>query len=174
VAAPEYVPSTLESQPRRGLSLPPARGWRQTRTSDIYGAQPTGPRFGAQGPDQGYVLTLLPLFRDRLELAAGEHREDVEAGCVGVALKRASLFGRAPVVYDLEVAFTMWGYLDQQPDSELLALRRRLFQAAREEYWEQREIVDVVAEDVLRLGPDEVRRRHEADWQSLLRVDGEP
>ena len=172
MAAPEYVPSTLESQPRRGLALPPARSWQQRRTSDIRDAQPTGPRFGAQGPDQGYALTLLPLVRERLQLGDGEHLDDVEAGCVGVALKRASLFGRAPVVYDLDIAFTIWGFLDGHPDAELASLRRKLFQAAAEDYWDQRDIVDLVPDDVLRLGPDEVRRRHEADWSSLLRVDG--
>jgi len=149
--------------------MPPAERWLADRPSDIGVRQPAGPHFGAQGPDQGYVLTLLPLFADRLRLAPGEGRDDVEAGCVGVALKRASLFGRAPVVYDLEVAFTIWGYLDERADPALVELRRPLFQAAAHDDWDQREIVDLVDDDALRLPPDEVRARHAADWRSLLR-----
>ena len=170
MAQPEYVPTSLDAQPRRGLPLPPAESWTASRTSDIGLTQPQGPRFGSQGPDQGYVLTLLPLFETRLRLADGEVRHDVEAGCVGVALKRASLFGRAPVVYDLEVAFTIWGFLDDQPDGALVALRKPLFQAAAHHYWDQRTIVDLVDDDALRLPPDQVRDRHGADWRSLLRL----
>ena len=170
MAQPEYVPTSLDSQPRRGLPMPAAGRWLPNRTSDIRLTQPAGRHFGAQGPDQGYVLTLLPLFADRVRLAEGEERQDVEAGCVGVALKRASLFGRAPVVYDLDVAFTIWGYLDDAPDPALLELRRPLFQAAAHDYSDQRAIVDLVDDDALRLPPDAVRARHAADWRSLLRL----
>ena len=48
---------------------------------------------------------------------------------LNLALKRASLFGRAPVVHDLEVAFTIWGFLGAAPP-ELVALRRPLFDFA--------------------------------------------
>jgi hypothetical protein len=170
MAQPEFVPTSLDAQPRRGLPMPPAEGWSATRTSDIGLTQPHGAHFGAQGPDQGYVLTLLPLFANRLRLADGEERHDVEAGCVGVALKRASLFGRAPVVYDLDVAFTIWGYLDDPPAPALVELRRPLFEAAAHDYGNQRAIVDLVDDDILRLPPDQVRARHAADWRSLLRL----
>ncbi|MEZ5139615.1 MAG: hypothetical protein R2711_12865 [Acidimicrobiales bacterium] len=66
---------------------------------------------GRPGPDQGYLLKLVPLLRDELVLADGEDRRDAEAGGVAIALKRASLFGRAPIVHDLRVAYTVWGLL---------------------------------------------------------------
>ncbi len=50
------------------------------------------------------------------------------AGCTAVALRRASLFGRAPVIHDLRIAFTIWGYLDAAPPAELVELRRPLFE----------------------------------------------
>ena len=56
-------------------------------------------------------------------LAPGEHEKDALAGAVGVALKRASLFGRAPVVHDLTVALTIWGFLGEAPD-DLVELRK--------------------------------------------------
>ena len=62
---------------------------------------------GSQGPDQGFALRLARAFRSRLRLGPGEHVADVVVGCVGVALKRAALFGRAPVADDLEaVSYT--------------------------------------------------------------------
>ena len=54
-----------------------------------------------------------------------EHESDAIAGCIGVALKRASLFGRAPVLHDLTAALTVWGFLgDAAPD--LIALMNHL------------------------------------------------
>ena len=55
------------------------------------------------------------LFVDRLELVAGERAEDAVYGCAMVASARASLFGRAPVGPDLEMAFTLFGFLGGAP-----------------------------------------------------------
>src|SRR5439155_31489 len=79
----------------------PPGHWKADRPADLRGGQPRGPMFGDPGPDQGYALVLARRFEDRLQLTEGEHREDVVAGCVGVANKRSSLLGRAPVIYDL-------------------------------------------------------------------------
>lgn len=49
---------------------------------------------GIPGPDQGYALTLAARFKDRLVLEPGEHAEDVLAGAVAIALRRASVFRR--------------------------------------------------------------------------------
>ena len=102
----------------------------------------------------------------RLALTAGERADDTIAGCVAVALRRAPLFGRAPVVYDLEHAFTLWGFLGGAPD-DLVAVRKRLFEGAAGHYWGQRAIVDAVPDDTLRLTPAQVRERL-ADWRSLV------
>lgn len=167
---PEYVPNTPGQQPRRGLPLPPPRRWSADRPADLGPAQPTGPTLGHPGPDQGYALALVRHFRDRLALAEGEHAEDAVAGCLGVALKRASLFGRAPVIHDLDMAFTLWGYLGEAPP-ELVELRRPLFQAAAHEYWDQRLIVDRVPEATLRLTLAQLKQRWPAEWRRLLSLD---
>jgi hypothetical protein len=85
-----------------------------------------------------------------------------------VALRRASLFGRAPVVFDLELAFGVWGFLDDAP-ADLVAYRRPRFQSAAHHYWDRRQIVDAVPESTLRMQPADVRSRL-ADWRSLLLV----
>jgi len=118
------------------------------------------------------VLKLVHLFDDRLVLGDGEDVEDAEAGCVAVALRRASMFGRAPVVHDLTVGFTVWGFLTPAP-TDLVALRRPLFEGIAHPHHHagRHHIGELVPAEVLRLGHDEVIRRAAADWRSVLDVD---
>jgi hypothetical protein len=157
VAAPEYVPQPA-IQRVRSYSSPPRRpkSWTAQRPGDIHGPQPRGDLFGYPGPDQGYVFVLARRFEGRLRLAAGEHEEDAIAGCVAVALKRASLSGRAPVVNDLTVAFTLWGFLGEAPDA-LVEFRRPLFAEVSNplHYAEQRYVADRVPDDVVLMSPQE-------------------
>ncbi len=167
MAAPEYVPVSLNELPRLKEPIPAPGSWKADRPADLQSGQPTGDKFGRPGPDQGYALTLARRFEDRLVLTDGEHPEDAVAGCLGVATKRCSLFGRAPVIYDLELAFTLWGYLGEAP-ADLVEFRRPLFEGARDHYWDQRRIADLVPEETLRLTPAQVRERL-SDWRSLLK-----
>jgi hypothetical protein len=166
MAAPEYVPTTKEQQPRRGLGLPPARPWVATRPGELKAEQPEGPTLGNPGPDQGYALVLANRFRDRLVLD-GVKVDDAIAGALAVALRRASLFGRAPVIHDLEIAFRVWGFLGDAP-AELVALRNPRFEAASHHYSDQRAIVDGVPEATLRLTHQQVASSFPADWRGLL------
>ena len=176
MAAPEYVPSSPVDKPRVYES-PPWSGdqWLADRPGDLAGRQPLGPRLGYPGPDQGYVLKLARRFEDRLQLDETESVDDVISGCSAVALKRASLFGRAPSVHDVTVAFTVWGYL-ASPDPELLRLRRPLFEEAANphHYMERRRIADLVPQAVLRLTPDEVTRQATADWRAFFKRRAAP
>jgi hypothetical protein len=172
MAAPEYVPveparevRTYESPPRK------PDPWYAARPGELAGPQPRGDLLGYQGPDQGYVLVLARRFEGKLVLTDGEREADAVAGCIGVALRRASLFGRAPVVHDLAVAFTLWGFMTDAP-SELVELRRPLFAEVANplHYVEQRRIADLVRESGLRLGPAEARAEHARDWRALLHL----
>ncbi len=124
-----------------------------------------------QGPDQGYALTLVSQFDDRLELGA-LHRADVVAGCAAVAMKRAALFGRAPVVHDLTAAFTMFGFLDGSPDAELVESREAWFPeiASEHHYSERRELVDRVSDDVLHRPHGAIIADYDADWRRNVTV----
>ena len=133
MAAPEHVPVD-GNQPVRGYESPPRRAesWRPNRPGEVIeGGQPRGERLGNQGPDQGYMLSLARRFEGTLMLTPGEHEKDALAGSVAIALKRASLYGRAPVVHDLTIAFTIWGFYDPSPPSELLDLRGKMFEGLR-------------------------------------------
>lgn len=170
MAQPDYVPLSTADKVRAPERLPVPEAWRPERPAELKGnTHPTGAKLGTPGPDQGYALKLARQFEGRLTLAPGEHEADAIAGCVVVAMKRAALFGRAPVVYDLELAFTLWGYLGDAP-ADLVALRTPLFQSASHHYWEQRGIVDRVPEETLRLTPAKVAERM-TSWRELLKVD---
>jgi len=167
MAAPEYVPVSLNELPRLKEPIPAPGHWKADRPADLRAnGQPRGPKFGSPGPDQGYALTLARRFEDRLVLAEGEDKEDVTAGCLGVATKRSSLFGRAPVIYDLELAFTLFGFLAVPPEY-LVEFRRPLFEGARDDYWDQRGISDLVPEETLRLTTQQVRDRL-PQWREML------
>lgn len=170
MAAPEHVPVDRR-QIVRTYSSPPRRPdpWMADRPAELPTGQPEGERFGHQGPDQGYALLLAERFHDKLTLRPGEHERDALAGAVAVALKRASIFGRAPILHDITMALTIWGFLGEAPD-ELVALRRKLFEevAHPHHYVEQRKIVDLVPESVLRQTPVQVAEAARRDWRSVV------
>ena len=162
---PEYVPLGRADRVRAAERLPAAARWLADRPAD-FPAPPQGDRFGRTGPDQGYGLKLARRFVDRIETSAGEHKADAVAGCLAIGLKRAALFGRAPVIYDFELAFTLFGYLGGAP-ADLVEYRKHLFEGAAHHYWDQRVIADKVTDATLRLTPADVRSRL-ANWRDLL------
>lgn len=167
MAAPDYVPVAPGDRPRRSLGTPGHGGWTATRPADLADRQPAGRLFGHQGPDQGYGLVLAERFHGRLLLTEGEDEHDVMAGSLGVGLARASLFGRAPVIHDVGIAFRIWGFLGDAPD-ELVDFRRPLFVAAAHSYAQQREIADSVPDETLLLTKDVVASRFPGEWRVLL------
>ena len=157
MAQPEFVPITEETRVRASEQVPPAKRWEATRPGEVVtDGVPEGEGFGNQGPDQGYALFLAKRFSDRLELVDGEHKADIVAGCLGVATKRASIFGRGPVIYDWEVAFSVWGFLGGAP-TVVVQKRVELFAEAGHHYWKRRAIADAVPESTLRMTPQMVR-----------------
>jgi hypothetical protein len=170
MSAPEYVPNA--STTIRSYSSPPRRpeSWLAGRPGEL-GAegQPVGEQLGSPGPDQGYVYKLLPMFRTKVHLAEGQSWDDVAAGAAAIALKRASLYGRAPVVHDLTAAFGIWGFLEPSPPADLVENRGQLFAgvANPHHYTQLRALVDVVPESTLRLPLGSLRTAG-ADWRSRL------
>ena len=128
-------------------------------------------RMGAPGPDSGFVLKRLPVLRHKLVLTVGEEEAAVERGAVAIALKRASLFGRGPMAEDLEVAYTLWGFLDPQAPAELVDERRRRFEGVHHtaaHYPDLRALADAVPSSVLALGHDEIASAYRSDWRAQL------
>lgn len=130
---------------------------------------PRGERLGTTGPDQGFAYKLVRAFDDRLELGA-VHRADAVAGSVGVAMKRAALFTRAPMIHDLTAAFTIFGFLDANPSPELVAFREPAFAeiASHHHYSERQAVIDLVSDSVLRRPHGEIITDYATDWRRNL------
>jgi hypothetical protein len=169
---PEWVPVSDRDRVHVSERLPPPPPWFPHRAGDVKdaGGQPGGPMLGSAGPDQGYALRLARLMSDQLRLLPGEHLDDVIAGCVEGGMKRAARFGRAPVRADVEVAFTLWGFLGDPPGDELVALRREMFAQASHHYDVRRTIVDQVPTSTLLLSLADVQAGMRTDWRTLLGV----
>lgn len=172
MAAPKFAPVSPVDYSRvyGSPDIVPA-SWKPDRPGDLVGFQPEGARLGFQGPDQGFAIKIANGFGDRLQLQPGEHVADAIQGCLGIGLRRASMFGRAPVVHDLTIAFTIWGFLDKTPPADLKSLRLRLFEGVSNtlhHYDEARALVDMVPEATLRMTPAQVTAASPERWKELL------
>jgi hypothetical protein len=171
MSAPEFVPRSpvgakaYESPPRR------PDPWLAVRPGDLGTRQPEGLLLGVQGPDQGYALSLARRLRDQLVLTDGERADDAIAGCLGIALRRAALFGRAPVIDDLRLAFNLFGFLDADPPADVVEFRKPRFAGldSHHHYAEARELANLVPESTLRMTADQVAARR-GDWRALLAI----
>jgi hypothetical protein len=169
-----FVPERLEEEPRQlpnlapGVKMPPARSWVANRPGDLPAGWPTGKLLGAPGPNIGYALTLANRVRDQFVLAPHEHFDDAVAVVGEIAMRRAALFGRAPVMPDVEVGMQILGYLGRT-DADFVEWRVRAVQGAHHNYYERRTLVDAISVDVLRLVPSALRD-HIADAREALRA----
>jgi hypothetical protein len=169
VTQPPHIPLQDTDRVRPSSLLPAPDAWYLQRPGEVDEAKvPWGPRFGSTGPGLGYGLMLARRLEGRLEVPAGDSREDAVAGCFICGARRSASFGRSPVIHDMEWAYILWGYLGSAPE-DLAAWRAGLFRGAAHDYWLQRQIVDAVRPETLRLTPAQVRDRLTA-WKELLIV----
>jgi len=171
MSAPQFTPTPVVEDARGYASVPMVpSAWLPGRPGEITGFQPSGPQLGYQGPDQGFALRIAKGFRDRLQLKSGEHAGDAIQGCFGIGLRRASLFSRGPVVHDLTIAFTIWGFLDPNPPAELVAARSPRFAGIGHghDYAGVRALADMVPEATLRMTPEQVGAAYPERWRELL------
>jgi hypothetical protein len=163
---PDYVPLAGGDRVRPVDRLPAPRSWLTSRPAELDEKLPVGRNFGSAGPDLGYGLKLAKRFTDRLVIPEGEDVSDAIAGCFVCGTKRAAGFGRAPVIYDMEWAYLLWGYLGAAPEA-LVQWRAPLFKGAAHHYWDQRQIVERVRPETFALTPAQVAERI-GSWQTLL------
>jgi len=74
------------------------------------------------------------------------------------------------VIHDLTLAFTIWGFLNDDPPADLVECRRELFAGVgnvMHHYAEGREIADIVPESTLRASVDDVSRTWRDRWVEL-------
>lgn len=165
---PDYVPLAGPDRVRPSDRLTLPGPWTADRPADLERlVVPVGGGFGHAGPDLGYGLKLAKRLVDKLVLTTGEHSADVVAGCFACGAKRSALFGRAPVIYDMTWAYTIWGYLGSAP-TELVDLRVSMFRGAAHHYEDQRAIVDAVSPSTFRLTPEDAAAQVAASWRSFF------
>lgn len=177
---PSFVPIAEVDQVRPALHLSVPESWTQSRPAELSIPRRSGDAArshsrgrGTPGPDQGFALSLARRFAGKLHLAAGESLEDAIVGCALLAARRAGTLGRAPSIRDVEVAFTLWGFLKDAPES-LVELRKSYFRSASHEYDVQRRLVDQVPAEILRLSLEDIEDRSK-NWETLVSTiaDGE-
>ncbi len=170
MAAPRFAP-VPPVEPVRSYESPDfvPTGWQPGRPGEIEGRQPAGERLGYQGPDQGYIMTLAHRAHGRVRVTADEQVEDALRGCSLIALRRASMYGRAPSVYDLNLALSLWGYLSDAPPADLVSVRKELFIGVGHvhHYKEGRALADMIPESTLRMTPTDVAAQFATGWRSL-------
>ena len=157
---PTFVPIAEADQVRPARHLHVPAPWTPSRPAELHTPrhQP-GRAVGIPGPDSGFALRLANRFEHDLVLGEGESAHDAVLGVALIASKRAALFGRAPSVYDVRHALALWCFLDPDPPAGLRAARRAAFSAISHDYVAQRQLVDAVPEDVLRLSPEDAHCR---------------
>jgi len=164
---PTFVPITDADQvrPARHLDVPAA--WTTDRPGELH--TPTalkGPSVGTPGPDAGFALRLAHRYESELKLAEGESAHDALVGCALIAARRAALVGRAPCIYDVQVALALWGFLIDAP-AVVHEVRQKAFSSVAEDYVAQRALVDSVNEATLRLTPAEAHGHIKAGGTAL-------
>ncbi len=164
---PKFAPITAVDEVRATRQPIPARPWRLGRPADLRPGVPLPARLvGAPGPDQGYALKVARRFEDALVLAEHEHRDDVIAGAVALAMRRAAMFGRAPIAADVQVALLLFGFFGPASDALVSERRARFFGVSHDE-WARRALVDAVPEELLRLTPERLGKRPEIVLEHL-------
>jgi hypothetical protein len=171
MAAQKFAPISATQMPRsyESPSHIPAP-WSPGRPGEIDGKQPRGASLGNQGPDQGYILTLARIARNKIKVQAGESVDDAIRGSIGIALRRSSMYGRAPVMHDLTFALTIWGWLVDDVPADLLARRKELFSGVADtahSYYEVREITGLVPETTYQLSIDQLTAITPMSWRAL-------
>ena len=156
---PTFVPISEADQVRPARHLHVPGSWTTARPAELH--VPTahkGPSVGTPGPDAGFALRLARRYEDELRLDDGEIAEDALVGCALIAARRAALVGRAPCIYDVQVALALWGFLTAAPPA-LRHARRLAFASVSHDYVAQRALVDALDEEALRLTPAQAHER---------------
>jgi hypothetical protein len=172
---PKFAPVLETSEVREVLRLPVPLPWSSHRPAEVrpVPSRERRPNTGMPGPDQGYGLALAQSFADQLRVGESEHPEDVLAGAATIGLRRAALFGRAPVKADLELALNLFGYLEGAPE-ELVDARARYLSGASHDYWQRRDLAEWVPESTLCLTPAQVRAILEDEPEAWRELTGVP
>ena len=150
---PDYVPVAAGSQLREVDPLAIPEAWTPTRPSELaplkVSAVEQGKLLGTPSPDSGFALKLARIRVHKLELAIGEHREDVERAVAAIAIKRAAFFSRAPVIHDVDFAIALLGYGEADIPVEVLEHRKAVVSGVSHDYFKMRRMLEAIGPETL-------------------------
>ena len=170
MAAPKYVPPPVQQTKYYQSTAKIRHSSGVERPAEIYIHNANEAGTGHPGPDQGYALRLVKDFKDKIFLFPGEHWQDASEVAVLTALKRASLFGRAPCAHDIEAGLWIWGYLDSNPEDQLIEIRKGNFGhiGSGHNYLKRRYVSDAVSSSSLKRPLDQIRMDYGKSWRTMI------
>jgi hypothetical protein len=112
---------------------------------------PSGDGFGSPGPDAGFAKTLI----SRAEI--GDRSPELEAVLAAIMTTRASSFGRAPTVGDLEAAMAMCGIGGGDVPDWVHERCEHWMHAISHDKPKGKTAVSELDRDLLRMKPEEIR-----------------
>ncbi len=114
MATPRFVPSAPLGHPIHREAFDRIPVARRHEPSRGQGRRPVvGPGFGLPCPDAGYALFLAAHSVEHLVLEFGDGRDDAKCAIATIAMRRAGMLGRAPLLQDVEIGRTLLAY--EQP-----------------------------------------------------------
>lgn len=159
VTQPDYVPVAVGSRLRETDELATPQSWITDRPAELSAmtgsAVEQGKFLGTPGPDSGYALKLARIAIEKIGAGHTEHTGDMVVVISAVAIKRAALYSRAPVIHDVNFAMRLFGYVGEIP-SDLKSVRHSLIAGAAHDYFKVRHITETIPVSVLELDLAEV------------------
>jgi hypothetical protein len=153
MAQPSFSPVTIKDKVGHYHPLENPERMSFSRPAELRGQNPSPiPALsGNPGPDQGYALKLANELINQLNIKTEQNVADVKYALVIFALKRASLFGRAPVKKDLECGAFLLGYLSEDLEPDFIKKRSELIKGLAHNYEYQRRFASLLTEEILLL-----------------------
>lgn len=153
---PDYVPLAPGTRLRDFDELENPGSWTANRPSELAplkgSAAKQGKFLGTPGPDSGFALKLTRIALDEIELSASEDHSDIMKVISAVAIKRAALFSRAPVIHDVRFALKLFGFgnADNTPD-DLVKFRKEIMAGSGHNYFKVRKTLELISLETLNL-----------------------
>jgi hypothetical protein len=159
----DFVAKNRHDRPRHeqnmpeGVEVPTPLPWVAGRPGDeaIAPVVPEGEYYGHPGPSIGFAMTLVNRQWDNIVLVDHEHRHDVEPLLAEIAMRRASFYGRAPIIDDVKLAIKILSY-DAAPTQGEEKWRPHLVHDCGHNEHRRRAIVNSIPEEIIEGQQDDI------------------
>lgn len=156
MATKDFIFKRMIDEPRHeqnmpeGIDTPAPKGWLASGPGYVGKDQIIrhGKLIGHAGPNIGFAITLAKRASKNWYLVKGEHIEDVEILLAEIAMRRASFFGRAPIVGDIGFASHLFGF-HGEPEQGEEHWRPKFVHGTGHDEHKRRIIVNSIPEEII-------------------------